>query len=85
MCDHVAMRIHITLGKDVVRELDRRVGPRRRSSFIAHAVQQALDDERRWDLIQSSVGSIASDGHDWDTDAAAWVREQRRADAGRVG
>jgi metal-responsive CopG/Arc/MetJ family transcriptional regulator len=79
------MRIHITLSDDLIRELDSRVGTRRRSSFIAHAVRQALDDAHRWELIESSLGSIAATGHEWDSDPASWVREQRRADAGRVG
>jgi len=35
------VRLHITLDEEVVRELDRRVGPRRRSSFIAEAVTRA--------------------------------------------
>jgi hypothetical protein len=79
------MRLHITLEDELVRELDGRVGPRRRSSFIAASVRRALDDERRWELIESAVGAIADDGHDWDADPGAWVREQRRADPGRVG
>ncbi len=79
------MRLHITLEDDVVRELDRRVGPRRRSGFIASAIRMALDDERRWDLLESSLGTIESDGHGWDVDPAAWVRQQRRIDGARVG
>ncbi len=68
-----------------MRELDRRVGARRRSGFIARAVEAALDDERRWDLIESSLGSIEAHGHEWDDDSASWVREQRRVDERRVG
>jgi metal-responsive CopG/Arc/MetJ family transcriptional regulator len=79
------MRLHITLSDDLVRELDRRVGARRRSSFIAHAVKQALDDAHRWELIESSLGAIDATGHEWDSDSASWVRQQRRADAARVG
>jgi hypothetical protein len=79
------MRLHISLDDDLVAELDRRVGRRRRSAFIAGAVREALDDERRWDLIESALGSIPDTGHDWDDDPAAWVREQRRADPRRVG
>ncbi len=79
------MRLHITLQDELVRELDRRVGARRRSGFIARAVETALDDERRWDLIESSLGSIGEKGHDWDEDPASWVREQRRVDERRVG
>lgn len=79
------MRLHITLDEDVVRELDRRVGPRRRSSFIAQAVTQALDDEQRWELLESSIGLLAESEHAWDDDAAAWVTETRRSDVSRVG
>ncbi len=79
------MRLHITLEDDLVRELDRRVGPRRRSSFIAGAVAHALDDERRWELIESALGSIRDGDHAWDNDPARWVREQRRGDERRVG
>jgi hypothetical protein len=79
------MRVHITLEDEIVRELDRRVGARRRSSFIAGAVRQALDDESRWELVESALGSIGDAGHEWDDDPAAWVRTQRRADQARVG
>ncbi|HEV2713287.1 MAG TPA: hypothetical protein VGU26_09330 [Gaiellaceae bacterium] len=77
--------MHITLRDDLVRELDRRVGARRRSAYIARAVEQALDDDHRWELLDSALGTIADAGHEWDEDAGGWVREQRRADARRVG
>jgi metal-responsive CopG/Arc/MetJ family transcriptional regulator len=79
------MRLHITLDDELVKELDERVGPRRRSAFIAEAVERALDDKRRWELIKSARGSIAAHGHEWDADPAGWVRAQRRADPRRVG
>lgn len=79
------MRLHINLADELVRELDRRVGPRRRSSFITRAVERALDDERRWELIESSLGSIPDHGHEWDVDPASWVQAQRRLDERRVG
>jgi metal-responsive CopG/Arc/MetJ family transcriptional regulator len=81
----VAMRVHISLDDGLVAEVDRRVGARRRSAFIAEALRRALEDEQRWELIASAIGSIASTGHDWDDDSRAWVRAQRRADAERVG
>ncbi len=79
------MRVHISLSDELVGELDRRVGVRQRSSFISGAVRQALDDERRWELIESSVGSIPGEGHEWDEDPAEWVRTQRRGDDRRLG
>jgi hypothetical protein len=79
------MRLHIALDDALVAELDRRVGPRRRSAFIAELVQRGLDDERRWDDITSALGTLADTGHDWDDDPSAWVRRQRRGDKRRAG
>lgn len=79
------MRLHIFLDDALVEELDRRVGRGRRSAFITSAVERALDDERRWELIESAVGSISDHGHDWDDDPAGWVRAQRYGDETRVG
>jgi hypothetical protein len=81
----MCMRMHITLADELVAELDRRVGPRRRSPFIAAAVQRALDDEHRWELIESALGSVDGGGHAWDPDAAGWVRLERRGEGSRVG
>jgi hypothetical protein len=79
------MRVHISLEDDLVRQVDDRAGSRGRSSYIAEAVRRQLDQDRRWELIWSAVGSISDSGHDWDEDPAAWVHEQRRADPRRVG
>jgi predicted transcriptional regulator len=79
------MRIHITLDSDLVDELDRRAGKRRRSTFIAQLIRRALDDEQRWDEIESALGSIADTGHAWDDDPEVWVRSQRESDGRRVG
>lgn len=53
---------------------------------MARAVERAIDDEQRWDLIESAIGAVPDDGSlDWDADPGAWVRSGRRADARRVG
>ncbi len=79
------MRLHISLDDEIVRALDGRVGQRQRSTFIAAAVQRALDDERRWEDIEGAIGALTESEHAWDADPAAWVREQRSADLRRVG
>ena len=79
------MRVHIALDDDLIRELDRRAGVRRRSAFIAELVRRGLDDERRWDDIEAALAQIPDTGHEWDDDPADWVREQRRGDARRAG
>jgi len=79
------MRLHISLDDDIVRDLDQRIDRRKRSAFIASAVRQALDDERRWDSIEAALSGLGDAGHDWDADPGGWVRDQRAADARRVG
>jgi metal-responsive CopG/Arc/MetJ family transcriptional regulator len=79
------MRLHIALEDELVAELDRRVGPRRRSAFISELIKRGLDDERRWEDIEAALGALADTDHDWDADSSAWVRAQRRGDLNRAG
>ena len=79
------MRLHIVLDDDLVADLDRRVGRRQRSSFLAELIRRGLEDERRWDDIESALGGIPDTGHEWDEDPSSWVRAQRRGDARRSG
>jgi predicted transcriptional regulator len=78
------MRVHIQLSDEIVAELDRRAGARRRSRFIEELVRRGLEDEQRWDDVEAALGSLR-DGHDWDEDPAGWVRDQRRRDDRRAG
>ncbi len=78
------MRLHITVDDELVAELDRRAGSRRRSAFIAELIRRGLDDERRWDDIEAALGAIPDEGHEWDDDPGEWVRSQR-SDRRRAG
>jgi metal-responsive CopG/Arc/MetJ family transcriptional regulator len=78
------MRLHILLDDDLVAEIDRRAGERKRSDFIARIVRDAIDDENRWDEIEAGLGTLTDAGHEWDVDAANWVRAQRQ-DTSRSG
>ncbi|MGI8593258.1 MAG: hypothetical protein ACR2ML_02645 [Solirubrobacteraceae bacterium] len=79
------MRLHISLEDELVEQLDRRVGRRRRSAFISETLRLALEDDRRWQDIEAAIGSLSDAGHPWDADPAAWVRSQRRGDQRRLG
>lgn len=79
------MRMHIELDDDLVARVDELAGPRGRSGFVRAAVEAAVRQELRWTELERAAGSIEDQGHDWDADPAAWVREQRRADPRRVG
>jgi hypothetical protein len=78
-------RLHISLADRLISELDRRAGRGRRSTFISHTLERALDDERRWEEIEASLGVLADAGHEWDADPVAWVRAGRREDPRLAG
>jgi metal-responsive CopG/Arc/MetJ family transcriptional regulator len=75
------LRTHVILPKELVEQIDRRVGPRRRSEFLARAAQRELDLEGRLQAFDEFAGSL-QDVHvpGWETSesAAEWVRAQRR-------
>ncbi len=77
--------MHITLDDDLVDELDQLAGARRRSAFIAEIIRRTLDDERRWDDLEKSLGSLSEGAHEWDDDPAEWVRRQRQSDVRGAG
>jgi Arc/MetJ family transcription regulator len=79
------MRVHIHLDDELVSELDRRVGPRGRSGWIEAMMRRSLDDERRWDEIETALGALGSDGGLWGDDPAGRVHAERRADERRLG
>jgi hypothetical protein len=81
----VRMRVHVVLEESLVRRMDARIGAGRRSAFVASAIEHALDDVERWELLESAFGTIPDSGHEWDADPAEWVRAERRTDERRVG
>jgi hypothetical protein len=56
-----------------------------RWDFIRWLLRRTSEDERRWDDILASIGTIEAEGHEWDSDPAAWVHAQRYGDEHRVG
>jgi Arc/MetJ family transcription regulator len=70
--------VPIDLDDDLVAEIDRLVGSEGRITFVRKAIQQAV-------RMEASAGAIASQVHEWDSDPAQRVRNQRQADDRRGG
>jgi Arc/MetJ family transcription regulator len=79
------MRLHISLDDELVAQLDRRVGARRRSTFISATVRRAIEDEQRWEDIEAGLGALGGAEHEWDADPAGWVASGRSGDPTRLG
>jgi metal-responsive CopG/Arc/MetJ family transcriptional regulator len=75
------MRAHIVIDKDLIDEVDRLVGPRHRSEFIAEAVAKKLAQERLLRAALKVGGSLEDvDIPGWETSESTieWVRSLRR-------
>jgi hypothetical protein len=69
----VDVDLRITLRDDLVRQVDSLVGPRHRAAFIARAVEGALENAKRRQIIESAMGTIDDRGHEWDGDPTRWA------------
>ncbi len=75
------MRAHVVLPDDLVDEIDRLVGKRRRSAFIAEAARDRVRREGLLRALKETAGILkAEDYPEWATPAkvARWVRKIRR-------
>jgi len=74
------MRTHVVLPDELVSEIDRAVGKRKRSEFLADAARERLVRARQRGLIERTAGILrAEDYPGWATAdmISAWVRAQR--------
>lgn len=74
-------RAHVVLLDELVKEVDERVGQRRRSRFIQEAVEEKLGRQRLRTALAEMEGALAGvEIPGWETpvSAAQWVRSSRR-------
>jgi hypothetical protein len=73
--------VRVSLPKDLVEEIDRRVGERRRSGFLAEAAREKMEREDRAQTLERFAGWLKDvDVPGWETPEATaeWVHRQRR-------
>ncbi len=74
-------RAHVVLPDDLLRDIDARVGQRKRSEFIQDAIEAKLNQLRRVEAFERVVGSVADgDIPEWETreSTAEWLRAIRQ-------
>ncbi len=80
-------RAHVVMPKEVVEEVDRLVGQRRRSRFMTEAVKEKLVRARLASaarLVQGSLADEETPGWETPEAASAWVRSLRRSNDQRL-
>lgn len=76
------MRTHVVLPADLVKEVDRVVGARRRSRFVEEAIRSHLRREQLGAALRETAGSLTGDYPEWETPekVSEWVARSRRED-----
>jgi predicted transcriptional regulator len=81
------MRTHIVVPEDLVREVDRVAGKRRRSHFVEEAIREKLSRETLGAALAATAGVLnPAEYPEWDTpeQVSEWVRGRRRDDDARL-
>lgn len=80
-------RAHVVLPEDLLKEVDRVAGKRKRSRFIEEAVRDRLSREALRLALEKTAGILrAEDYPEWSTpeQISAWVHDLRQADNERL-
>jgi hypothetical protein len=83
----VIMRTHVVLPTELVAEVDRVAGARRRSRFVEVAIREHLRRMRLSMALRETAGALKDEDYpDWDTPekTSAWVRDRRKEDDERL-
>jgi Arc/MetJ-type ribon-helix-helix transcriptional regulator len=74
------MRTHVVLPDELIEDIDKLVGKRNRSRFIAQVMEERLRRERLLKAIHEGAGSLDMSRHpEWETPekVAEWIGELR--------
>ena len=80
-------RTHVVIPSELIAEVDKLVGPRRRSQFLADALRDKLRQLRQRAALEKVAGSLKDvDIPGWESPEAAsqWVTKSRREDDKRL-
>lgn len=81
------MRAHVVLSEELLKEVDRIAGKRKRSRFVEAAVREKLSREALSAALEESVGVLdLGEYPDWSTPkkSSDWVRAGRKEDEKRL-
>lgn len=78
-----SVRTHVLLPREIVEEVDKLVGQRRRSQFLAEAAEEKLTRQRRTAALKKTAGVLDPAKYpQWETpeQVSQWVHDRRVAD-----
>jgi metal-responsive CopG/Arc/MetJ family transcriptional regulator len=81
----MAKRTHVVLEEKLVKDIDRFVGVRQRSSFLEEAAEEKLMRYRQIAALKAATGAWKDEDHsELQHGSAKWVRKLRRESERRI-
>ena len=78
-------RTHVVLSNQLVKDIDRLVGARQRSSFLTEAAKKELTRRRQIEALKAAAGAWKDEDHpELKAGAAKWVRGMRQESERRL-
>jgi Arc/MetJ-type ribon-helix-helix transcriptional regulator len=78
-------RTHVVLDEQLLKDIDRLVGARRRSSFLTEAAEKELMRRRQIEALKSAAGAWKDKDHpELKQGSAVWVRKLRQESERRL-
>jgi metal-responsive CopG/Arc/MetJ family transcriptional regulator len=75
----ITKRTHVVLEEELVEDIDRLVGRRQRSSFLAEAAKKELMRRRQIEALRAAAGAWKDKEHrELKEGSAKWVRKMRQ-------
>ena len=75
----ITKRTHVVLSEQLVKDIDRLVGSRQRSSFLTQAAEEKLMRLRQLKALEAAAGSWKDKDHpELKQGSAKWVRKLRQ-------
>ena len=75
----ITKRTHVVLSEQLVKDIDRLVGSRQRSSFLTQAAEERLMRLRQLKALEAAAGSWKDKDHpELKQGSAKWVRKLRQ-------
>lgn len=72
-------RTHVVLAEQLIQDIDRLVGSRQRSSFLAEAAEKELMRRRQIEALKAAAGAWKDADHpELKKGSAAWVQQVRQ-------
>lgn len=72
-------RTHVVLAEELLEDIDRLVGARQRSSFLAEAAEKELMRRRQIEALKAAAGAWKDKDHpELKQGSAGWVRKMRQ-------